>query len=207
MRPAVSSLQRSEGAKRSQSVGCGVWDEPLEDRDKGVVRTNPIPFRWAGHGRSRPCYGDGPVAGTANVPNEPNSDGLGPEREGLVNKQNQSGGLGHGRDAHATGDGSVTGAANMRNEPNSNGLGPEREGLVNKRSQFDGLGHGRSRPCYGDDPVGEIPQHSSIPSFQRSSVPIRHSSIPSRCRWYKQSQSAPGEKSGPLQLRCRSQRL
>ena len=86
---------RGECAKRTQfGRAWGGAGGPGE-------RTKPI--RWAGTWAGRPCYGDDPVAGVANVPNEPNSDGPGAEREGLVNEQSQFGGLGHGRDAHATG--------------------------------------------------------------------------------------------------------
>ena len=97
-------------------------------------KPNASPAGWDMGARAR-AAGDGPVVDTANVPNEPNSDGPGTEREVSVNKRSQFDGLGHGQDAHATGDDPVADAANVPNEPNLDGPGPEREGLVNKQSQ------------------------------------------------------------------------
>ena len=87
---------RGECAKRTQFGRSGAGAGGPGEQTK--------PIRWVRDmGARAHATGDDPVAGAANVRNEPNSDDPRPEQEGLVNKQSQFGGLGHGRDAHATG--------------------------------------------------------------------------------------------------------
>ena len=152
------------------------WDGMGWDGDKGFVQTNPIPLRRAGTWTLAPMLRETARWRAQRMcQTNPIRTGRGPEDgdKGVVQTNPIPAPVGWdmGARAHATGHDSVAGTANVRNEPNSDGPGAEREVSVNEQSQFGGAGTWAGRPCYGDDPGGEIPQHSTIPLFQHSSIP------------------------------------
>ena len=137
------------------------------------------PIRWTRTWAGRPCLtGDGPGGGRGGCAKRTQFGRSG--RAGGPGRTNEAkfGGLGHGRERPCYGARPVTGAARCAERtqfgPSDGGAGGVCE--QNKANPVGG-DVGAARPCYGDSRGGEMPQF-----------------IPIRCRWYKQSQAADGER-------------
>ncbi len=83
---------------------------------------------------------------------------------------------------------------------------------MNEQSQFAGLGHGRDAHATGDGSAADAANVRNEPNLdgpkaEREGRVVRGMGGRGTRELYKQSQFGDGRKSGPLQLRCRSQCL